>query len=80
MKPTSVTEAMLEVPFKLDSLSPAPAPAGMDGVWHSYVIMQGTNRITGLRAGSRNEVSRQLDDMVERLNERRVGKQRKARG
>lgn len=79
MKPTSVTEAMLEVPFKLDSLSPAPAPAGMDGVWHSYVIMQGTNRITGLRAGSRNEVSRQLDDMVERLNERRLGRQRKGR-
>ena len=71
------TEVLLEVPFRLDSITPAEAPAGSDGSWYRYVISQGENEITGLRAGSQSEVQRLVDDMVERLNERRIGKAKK---
>ncbi|MET0535885.1 MAG: hypothetical protein ABW171_16835 [Steroidobacter sp.] len=73
----SATEMLLEVPFQLASLTPADAPTGAEGTWFRYVIMQGTNEITGLRAGSRPEVQRLVDEMVERLNERRLGKIKK---
>lgn len=73
--------AVEAVPFKVDSIVQATAPAGSEGVWHSYVITQGTNTITGVRAGTRAEVQILLHDMVERLNERRMGKPRsKGRG
>ncbi|HLS80064.1 MAG TPA: hypothetical protein VK025_01510 [Steroidobacter sp.] len=68
--------AVLETPFRVESIEQTAAPAGSDGVWCCYVISQGTNQITGMRAGSRSQVAAQLDEMVERLNERRVGKQR----
>jgi hypothetical protein len=75
------TQTVLELPFKVDSIARTTAPDGGDGVWHSYVISQGTNTITGVRAGSQAEVTLLLNDMVERLNERRIGKHRpKARG
>jgi hypothetical protein len=70
------TETFLELPFKVDSISRSAAPGGAEGVWHSYVISQGTNTIAGIRAGTHAEVSMLLDDMVERLNERRAGKKR----
>jgi hypothetical protein len=76
MKP-STTEMLLEVPFRLESITPAQAPAGSDGPWFRYVILQGENEITGLRAGSQNEVQRLVDEMIERLNERRLGKAKK---
>lgn len=71
------TEMLLEVPFRLASITPADAPSGSDGSWYRYVIAQGDNEITGLRAGSQSEVQRLVDDMVERLNERRLGKLKK---
>lgn len=71
------TEVLLEVPFRLVSITAADAPVGSDGPWHRYVILQGENEITGLRAGSQSEVQRLVDDMVERLNERRIGKAKK---
>jgi hypothetical protein len=77
MKTAATTEAWLEVPFTLHSVTPAEAPPGADGVWHTYVIEQGANQITGLRAGSRAEVTRLVDEMIERLNDRRIGKQKK---
>jgi hypothetical protein len=49
---------------------------GAEGVWHSYVISQGPNTIAGVRAGTQTEVTMQLNQMVERLNERRMGKTR----
>jgi hypothetical protein len=76
MKP-STTEMLLEVPFRLESLTPADAPEGSEGTWFRYVIAQGTNEITGLRAGSRTEVQRLIDEMIERMNERRIGKAKK---
>lgn len=77
MKPATATEAWLETPFVLNSVTPATAPPGAEGVWHSYVISQGENQITGLRAGTKTEVMALVDAMIERLNERRIGKQKK---
>jgi hypothetical protein len=76
MKP-STTEMLLEVPFRLASITPADAPDGSQGSWFRYVISQGANEITGLRAGSQSEVQRLVDEMIERLNERRIGKAKK---
>jgi hypothetical protein len=76
MKPAP-TEMLLEVPFRLASITPAEAPVGSEGQWYRYVISQGENEITGLRAGSQTEVQRLVDEMIERLNERRIGKAKK---
>jgi hypothetical protein len=73
-KASSVTEAAVELPFKLESISKATAPGGAAGVWHSYVISQGTNTIAGMRIGTQAEVTTSLHDMIERLNDRRIGK------
>jgi hypothetical protein len=66
--------AELDLPFKVDSIARTSAPDGGEGVWYSYVISQGTNTITGVRAGTQAEVETLLQEMVKRLNERRVGK------
>jgi hypothetical protein len=66
---------LLGEPFRLDSITEVPAPEGGEGVWQRYVIVQGTNTINGLRAGTHAEVSLEVEMMVERLNERfRKGK------
>jgi len=70
----SSTEAVLEWPFKVDSISRAAAPTGEVGLWHSYVISQGTNTIAGIRAGTHSEVTMLLEEMIERLNDRRAGR------
>jgi hypothetical protein len=70
------TETFLELPFKVDSISRTAAPPGAEGVWHCYIISQGTNTITGVRAGTHAEITTQLQDMIERLNDRRAGKKR----
>jgi hypothetical protein len=71
---TMRTETAVELPFKLESITKAAAPDGAEGVWHSYVISQGTNTIAGVRAGTHAEVTLLVNDMVERLNARREGK------
>jgi hypothetical protein len=76
MKPATVMETVIALPFTVDSISRTAAPDGAEGVWHSYVISQGPNTIAGLRAGTQIEVTMQLNEMVERLNERRMGKTR----
>jgi hypothetical protein len=73
-KAHSPVHALLEIPFRVESIVQAAAPDGSDGIWHRYVISQGTNSITGLRAGTHAEVASLLDEMVDRLNER-CGKQ-----
>jgi hypothetical protein len=73
--PSNTVDALLGVPFHVDSIDPAPAPYGSGGTWYRYVVTQGsTNTITGFRSGTREEVSRRIDAMVETLNERRLGK------
>jgi hypothetical protein len=75
------TPDLLGEPFRFDSIIEAPAPEGGEGVWHQYVIVQGTNRIVGLRAGSRSEVSLHVEGVVAQLNERfRKGKAGAASG
>jgi hypothetical protein len=71
-----ITGASVERPFKLDSISETAAPSGATGMWHRYVISQGTNMIDGARAGTHQEVEMRLRELVERLNERREGKTR----
>ena len=66
----------MQLPFKLESIAKTAAPGGAEGTWHRYVISQGTNTIEGVRAGTQAEVTSLVHDMVERLNERREGKQR----
>lgn len=70
------TETVLELPFKVDSIAKTAAPSGTEGVWHSYVISQGPNKIAGIRTGTQAEVTVLLQEMVERLNERRSGRTR----
>jgi hypothetical protein len=71
-----ITNASVEMPFKLDSISETAAPGDATGLWHRYVISQGTNTIDGTRAGTHEEVAMRLREVVERLNERREGKSR----
>lgn len=73
-KLASANQAVLEVPFRIDSIAQVEPPDGGEGIWHRYVLSQGSNTITGIRAGTRVEVSQLLEGMVERLNER-LGKQ-----
>jgi hypothetical protein len=76
MKPATLMETVIALPFTVDSISRTAAPKGAEGVWHSYVISQGPNTIEGIGAGTQTEVTMQLNEMVERLNERRMGKTR----
>jgi hypothetical protein len=69
--------AVLDVPFRVDLISEVPAPDGSNDIWQQYVISQGPNTISGLRPGTRVEVAAQLDEMVARLNLRRMGKKPK---
>jgi len=71
------TLAEIDLPFRVDLISEAPAPDGSSDIWHQYVISQGSNTITGMRPGARVEVAHQLAEMVQRLNERRMGKKPK---
>jgi hypothetical protein len=76
MKPVE-TLPVLDVPFRVDLISDVPAPDGSSDIWQQYVITQGDNTITGLRPGARGEVASQLEEMVARLNQRRMGKKPK---
>jgi hypothetical protein len=71
MSKQPVTQAVLEAPFQLESLVETSPPEGTDGSWFRYVISQGPNTITGTRSGTRNEVTTLVQQMIERLNERR---------
>lgn len=72
----SPTETVLELPFKIDTIAKTSAPNGAVGAWHRYVISQGSNTIAGIRTGTEAEVTIQLQQMVERLNDRRAGRTR----
>jgi hypothetical protein len=62
-------------PFTLKSLNKAPAPEGADSTnWHRYVITQGHNTIVGHMQGSHAAAERSVNEIIERLNERRRGK------
>ena len=68
-------EDLLGEPFRVDSITEVAAPQGGEGIWQRYVIVQGSNTINGLRAGTQSEVSLEVEIMVQRLNDRfRKGK------
>ena len=50
-----------------------PEPLGGTG-WHCYVIGQGANMIRGYQQGSLEAVRQSVEDIVTRLNERRLGR------
>lgn len=70
MYATATAAAALQIPFRLDSVAPATVPENGEGPWHSYVIRQGSDTITGIRAGTHDEVVALVQEMVERLNQR----------
>ncbi len=62
-------------PFALQSITKAEPPSGVDtSNWHRYVITQGHNTIVGHLQGNHASIERSVQEIVERLNERRRGK------
>ena len=64
-----------EEQYGIVSVKPVNAPRGTVGTdWHCYVIEHGKNRIRGYRQGSIDTVTRDVQEIVVRLNERRRGR------
>ena len=62
-------------PFRIIELVKSDPPeADDDREWYRYVISQGDKPINGLRQGSKRSVKAAVDEVVLRLNERRMGK------
>ena len=62
-------------PFRIIELVRGDPPEADDNrEWYRYVISQGDKPITGLRQGSKRSVKAAVDEVVLRLNERRMGK------
>lgn len=65
----------IEEKYGIVSVKPVDTPRGAVGTdWHCYVIEQGKNSIRGYRQGSIDTVTRAVEEIVFRLNERRCGK------
>ncbi len=66
---------MIEDDYEIISVESTVPPERMDGTgWHCYIIGQGTNRIRGYQQGSLETVRQSVEEIVTRLNERRLGK------
>ena len=66
---------MIEDDYEIVSVESTNPPERMTGTgWHCYVIGQGTNTIRGYQQGSLEAVRQSVEDIVTRLNERRLGK------
>ncbi len=62
-------------PFEFVELEQVEAPDGSDdGRWYRYVISQGEQSIVGHRRGTKKKVRAAVKDIVERMNERRMGR------
>lgn len=60
-------------PFKLTSIVREEPPAGAEGSgWHCYVISQGENTITGHRQGNLKSVTKEVEELLVGLNQRRL--------
>ncbi len=67
-------------PYELVTISNAKPPPGQSGAdWHAYEIAQGKNVIRGCRRGPLKDVTLAVEDMVEQLNERRLGRYGRAK-
>ncbi len=61
--------------YAITSITKADAPDGAEGSnWLCYVIEQGDNCIRGYRQGTQAAVREAVEEIVEQLNERRLGK------
>lgn len=61
--------------YEILSVEPTDPPQDLGGTgWHCYVIGQGKNTIRGYQRGSLQAVTRSVEEIVMRLNERRIGK------
>ena len=66
---------MIEDDYEIVSVESTIPPEHMIGTgWHCYVIRQGTNTIRGYQKGSLEAVRRSVEEIVTRLNERRLVK------
>lgn len=62
-------------PFKIIELAKTDPPdADDEREWYRYVISQGDKPIVGLRQGSKRSVKAAIEEVVLRMNERRLGK------
>ncbi len=65
-------------PFEIIELTKTDAPEADDErEWYRYVISQGDKPIVGLRQGSKRSVKEAIEEVVLRMNERRLGKTRR---
>ena len=61
--------------YEIESVQRTDPPPGTEGsVWYRYVITQGANTIHGYRQGNLKAVTGAVRELVEKLNERRMGK------
>ncbi len=66
---------MINEDYQVVSIEPSDPPADMAGTdWHCYTIEQGENQIRGYQQGKLKAVTRAVEEIVVRLNERRYGK------
>jgi len=66
---------LIEDDYEVVSVKSAVPPEHMVGTgWHCYVIGQGTSTIRGYQQGSLEIVRQSVEEIVTRLNERRLGK------
>ena len=66
-------------PYEIVSVQRAEPPPGAEGpYWYRYVIaFEGTNNIQGCRQGGLKAVTRAVEEIVARLNERQLNKPRR---
>ena len=75
MKKAAATHRSVGEPFVLVSIDRSNPPEGATGKdWYTYVIAQGDKTIEGQRRGTRASLTESVEEMIERLNERRMGK------
>jgi len=66
---------LIEDDYEIISVESTAPPEHMGGTdWHCYVIGQGANMIRGFQQGSLATVRQSVEEVVTRLNERRLGK------
>jgi hypothetical protein len=62
-------------PFRIIEFARADPPGGQpESEWYRYVISQGRAAMAGMRQGSRESVIAAVQDIVDRMNERRLGR------
>ena len=67
--------SLIDDAFQIVSVRPAKPPLTAQGLnWYCYVIAQGTNTIRGYRQGSLGLVTEAVEEIVAKLNDRRIGK------